>query len=320
MRHKITMCLLTTLLILYPMSTTAFQLPEGKSPYHNALSLDELFVQVLPEFETPKTWDSGMPSVLISYYGEFVNRTDTVYEDYIYMPIPTNQPLFQLSMVCETDRGIVYKPNEIVDQHLKWKPSAPIGINEKYSFMIEYFYNPIEFRENGLKDFTFQFHTDKTIPIVYIDVHMPNSSTNHHLHPEYIRHFTINQNVEVYSFIFNDTSKTKPVNLNVQYQKHNNLPTNVSNDRFDYEFWKMPIHPDFIGLIIFTLILIIIGYSVITISSSNKHNRHMIVDDGKEIEFDQLLDEQQSRRRELRSLLLQGKINEETYRSLLEEE
>jgi hypothetical protein len=284
-----------------------------KNDANEILKVDELYIQLLPEYKAPVNWDENYPSLLVSCIGEITNYSNTEYDEYIQFPVPTDSSMFTLSLVCETKKGILNRPYEVEDGYVAWKPSEPIPSMGKYTFMIDYYFNPSD-DLNGVREFDYSFFTKATIPQVNIDVYMPTSSTSHMLVPTPTEHFIINNGISVYSYLFNNVDANNPVNIEFNYNIYNNTSKSISEIYSYSNDFNAPVNFNLIGIIIFSLILMIIGISVISLSGNNKIR---IVENGRDSE--KRNDDLELRKKSLRKLLIEGKISEHTYKSLLEE-
>ena len=315
------MCFIIISLIIKPSPSFAYQLINQEYQevsYDNVLTLKQLSIQLLPEYENPQNWGKDQPSLLVSYVGEFVNDTNDEFADYIYLPVPAGSTMFICSMVCETEKGISYLEYEIHDQYVRWKPSKPIQAYETYPFVVEYYCNPFQVDDKGNKKFSFTFVPDESIDKIDVDIYLPPKSNAHLLFPEYQEHQVINNGTHVYSYLYRNISELYPLELSVEYNKMDHTPTMYLEGGEFYSF-ENEINLDTLGIVVFTLILLIIGASVIVLSTNNKRNKANAAK--YETDFaDEIFDDDESRREGLRKLLLKGKINEQTYQSLLDEE
>jgi len=310
------MYLVVSSLLINTVSAQVFQLVNQENNDNEILKVNELYIQLLPEYKVPVNWDGNHPSLLVSCIGEIINYSNKEYNEYIQFPVPTDSSMFTLSLVCETEKGILNRPYEVADGFVKWKPSIPIPAMGKYTFMIDYYFNPST-NLNGIREFDYSFFTKATIPQVNIDVYMPTSSTSHMLVPTPTEHFIINNGIIVYSYLFNNVDVNNPINLQFNYNIYNEISNNISEIYSYSNDFNAPVNFNLIGIIIFSLILIIIGISVISLSGKTKMNQIRIMENGRDV--DGKIDDLELRKKSLRKLLIEGKISENTYKSLLEE-
>lgn len=313
----VTVCFVVVLFLLMSDSSEALQVVKS-NPYQSQLKLEELYIQLLPEYENPRNWDKNKPNLLVSYSGSFYNSSPQEFNDYIYLPVPVNSHMFTLSMVCETEKGMIFLPYEITDQYVRWKPSRAIKSNETYPFLVEYYLDAIKSDYTGNKNFNYLFAPEFSVPTVYVDVFLPLHSEEHNLHPLPYDYFVINNGINVFSYIYNHVNIEQPLELSVQYHTADHSQANFSRAIPYNDFIYTSVNYDFIGIVIFSLILLIMGFSVLTLSSRNKKLKISYVDYGRD--KDSSIDETLLRKKDLRKLLIQGKINEQTYKALLDEE
>ncbi len=310
--------ILCIVLILTAECTSAVTTVNAGQPEESAMRLEKLYIQLLPEYDQPRYWDADQPSLLVSYSGEFVNYTDKEFFDYLYMPVPDESSMFTMDMVCETEKGMLYLPYEVVDGYVRWKPTKPVDSMQKYLFIVEYYCNPITVANGGIKDFMFQFARSGLISEVHLDIFMPNFSSDYVFTPAAKRHTVINNGIDVYSYEYTNVSEQTPIMLAVQYYKADHQPTGLDAEGTVPSVYTTP-RLQYIGVIIFALILLIMGVSVVTLTPKMGGRRGYLYRYPQEKE-DRPLSDQEQRKKNLRRLLIDGKIDEQTYLSLLHED
>ncbi|OEF96097.1 hypothetical protein [Desulfuribacillus alkaliarsenatis] len=317
------MYLIVTLSLAFPKSSQALQfLSQNELNYNKfnyELKVESLYIQLLPEIEKPRNWDKNKPNLLVNISGDLINNSTSDFNDYIYIPVPTHNSQFTMGTVSETQKGKISTVYEVVENYVRWQPSNSIKPGEKYSFTVEYHYNPFFDSDSNKNEFIFIYTPGFNVEQLNIDVYLPQYVTEEKLLPQPHNYFLINNGINVYSYSYSILDYKTAIELYVQYAGVGYDVINQTREISNNDFFYSSINYDFIGIIIFGLILLIIGFAVITLSSNSKIRNNNYVNSGRDLE-EQEYDEVQLRKADLRRLLIQGKINEDTYKSLLDEE
>ncbi|WP_423799061.1 hypothetical protein [Neobacillus sp. SAB-20_R2A] len=144
---------MTSLIVPKASAETVFQ-PE-KFPYKS------MQVQVMPEFDYPEDWPSReIPSLLVGMYGTITNKSGQDYDGKIEIPVPAKDKGFEAFLVAEfpeKDKPEVQRPYDVDKDKgvVVWKPGKTIKNNETYQFVIEYYTQSIDVKDQ--KSFTYEF-------------------------------------------------------------------------------------------------------------------------------------------------------------------
>ncbi|OCA91442.1 hypothetical protein A8F94_06195 [Bacillus sp. FJAT-27225] len=133
----------------------------------NVLKLEELTVQVLPEFANhPEDKKSEQPPLLIGYQGSLINSSDKAQKGKIEIPLPVEDKNFRIGFVADyaSDLSQMYEIEYELDQEkgtISWQTSREIQPKEQYKFIIEFYTDAIKAdKQSKMLDYTFKSFTD----------------------------------------------------------------------------------------------------------------------------------------------------------------
>jgi hypothetical protein len=155
--------------------------PAEKFPYK------EMQVQVMPEFDYPENWPKDKPALLVGYFGTFVNESGEKFDGEISFPLPVDEPDFEVYLAAEFPKE--NQPEVQVDYRIDkeqkmiiWKPTKPIEKDATYKYVIEYYSNPIDVKNE--KTFTYSFTPTADTEQLDIVVYAPINATDFKMEPK----------------------------------------------------------------------------------------------------------------------------------------
>ncbi|RHW41099.1 hypothetical protein D1B31_09150 [Neobacillus notoginsengisoli] len=149
----------------------------------------EMQIQVMPEFDYPENWPKEEPSLLVGLYGTITNKTGEDYSGKVEIPVPTDEKNFQIYLVAEfpaADKPEVQRPFEVNKEQgtVSFTPEKPIKKDATYSFVVEYYSNPIEVSEKTKKEFTYEYIAAAEIDTLDVIIYAPLKSTEIAMDPK----------------------------------------------------------------------------------------------------------------------------------------
>ena len=149
--------------------------------------LKEMQVQVMPEFDYPEGWSRETPSLLVGQYGTITNKSGQDYNGKIEIPVPAKENGFQAYLVAEfpdPNKPEVQRPYDIDKEKgiVTWKPAKAIKNNETYKFVIEYYTQSIDVKEQ--KRFTYQFLNNTEVDQLDVIFYAPMNAKDIQLEPK----------------------------------------------------------------------------------------------------------------------------------------
>ncbi|ALC89614.1 hypothetical protein AM500_07440 [Bacillus sp. FJAT-18017] len=159
---------LASILICFILMLPGAAFAEEKN--ENVLKLEELTVQVLPEFaKHPEDKETAQPPLLIGYQGSLINSSDKAQKGKIEIPLPVEEKNFRIGFVADyaSDLSQMFEIEYELDKEkgtIAWETSREIEPNEQYKFIIEFYTDAIKKdKESKSLNYTFTSFTDITM-------------------------------------------------------------------------------------------------------------------------------------------------------------
>lgn len=318
---------------------TAFQ-PE-KFPY-KAMQL-----QVMPEFDYPEDWPSrDIPSLLVGMYGTITNKTGQDYDGKVEIAVPAKEKGFEAFLVAEfpkENEPEVQRPYD-VDQDkgiISWKPSKPIKKNEEYQFVIEYYTQSINVKDQ--KSFTYEFTSNAETELLDVVFYAPMNAKDIQLEPKAQENSKNEYGEELYFYQYKNVKAGESLKYSFSYKKEgtessmeaiskvqppddenhtgvNGTATDqvLGNSKDSKDGSKSPII-GIGGASIIGVALIIAGAFVYLGLKANSQSQAKAAKQHKQPQKKQAANQKMNKavsteaKKELRKKLLTGKIDQETY-------
>lgn len=316
---------------------------EGNFPV-DQFPYEEMQIQVMPEFDYPEKWPEDQPSLLVGYYGTFTNKTGKDFKGEIEFPVPANDKNFEVYLVAEfpsdTDPEI-QRPFEINKEKgvITWKPSKVIEQDKTYRFVVEYYTNPFEIGDSKKFNYTYVYPAD--IEKVDIIMYAPLNSKDFKTEPVATNTSESDYGEKLYFYQFTNVKKNESVKLDVSYTKKDNKSTlseisakqppnddnhsgvsgNTATDQVLNNTGESGTDQPIIGIggasvigasIIIAAIFVFFGLKG-NARSSKPVNSKPAKMQKKQAPQKTVKNDISGEKKKLRSLLLSGKIDEETY-------
>lgn len=194
-----------------------------EAPYQPEMfPYQSLLIQLSPEHDYPEEWPENQPSLLVAYYGTMVNKTGQQYNGEIELKAPVNDNNFQIHLLAEfpvSDQPEVERPYRIDKENgvIAWKPVDPIGPDEEYRFVIEYFYNPIQVKET--KSFSFQYQVEGGAEVADIIISSPVGAEDISVNQQPTNSMISDFGEEIYHYQYKPLEAGKTLAYEVAYVK-----------------------------------------------------------------------------------------------------
>jgi hypothetical protein len=336
MRKKLlALFVLTTFLSSFVIKNANAETPfqADKFPYQ------DMQIQVMPEFDYPADWPKDTPSLLVGQYGTFTNKSGQDYSGNIEIPIPVNDKNFEPNLVAEfpdVNKSEVQRPYEINKDKgtISWKPGKAIKNNETYRYVIEYYTNSINVKDQ--KSFTYQFTNQAEVGTLDVVFYAPMNAKNIAMEPKAQSTSKSDYGEDLYYYEYKNVKAGNTLNYSFTYTKKGNesslsvinkqQPPKDANhsgvngkttSASSTDNSKQPIigvgGASIIGAAIIIAGLFIFfgfrGRKISSLSSSKSTKKHPAKPAAKKV--DKLANSEE--KKELRKKLLNGKIDQETY-------
>ena len=309
------------------MLTTAFCQPAfAQANEGTPLIYEELMIHLMPQYAEPDEGEAGEPAVLVGIHGTLVNESGKKFSNEIRIPLPYEKPGFQFSQVGEVrHEEPIHNVDSIVEEgsgDIVWKPDQVIEPGGEYHFLLEYYFTPEQ--EGNSYKFSYLYELEREANMLNILFFEPFGAENFliSLDDGYLTNI---QGIPVHVFDIGDAEAGKLIEATAAYDKEDNATTleamealsvkeddnNVQSAEGDLPEAAEGSQPvdDTEGIIMIGLSIVIV---VLFLFFALKHRRDRAVkaehqdNDRQTAAADDI--------KVLRTKLIRGEIDEETYR------
>lgn len=313
----------------------------------------EMQIQLMPEYDYPENWPEDQPSLLTGYYGTITNKTGSDYKGEIEFPVPAKDKNFEVYLVAEFPSDTepeVQRPFKVNKEKgvVTWTPAEPIKKGKDYRFVVEYYTNPFEASDS--KKFTYNYVSPADAEKLDLIVIAPLKGTDFKIDPAAAKTSESDYGEKLYYYQYTNVKKNTAFDLSISYTKKDNKSTlaslseeappkdenhsgvsggtatdqvlnNASSDKGTGNNTSSPII-GIGGAVVIGISVIIAGVFVYLGLKGNTRSRKTIVAKQKKPERKAVAskpDVKKSKtdlteqKKKLRTLLLSGKIDEQTY-------
>jgi hypothetical protein len=299
----------------------------------------EMQIQVMPEFDYPENWPKDEPSVLVGYYGTIVNKSGKDFNGSLQFPLPVKDKDFSVYLIAEFPEDTkpeVQRPYKIDEKTgmVTWEPGKPIKKDESYDFVIEYYANPYEV-DGANKKFSFEFNPQTEIEKLDVIFYSPMNSKDVKIEPSPANTTKSEYGQELNHYQYTNVKQGEAVKYTASYSKEGNESAlsiiskmNPPNDENHSgtatdQVTKNGTSPnekpiiDAVGASIISISIVIAG-GFVFFGLRGKRHTAAIRKPQKVMKKKSKNDEQNitvtaDERKKLRSMLLNGKIDQQTY-------
>lgn len=286
----------------------------------NALSIRDLTIQIMPEYDLPDQWPPNTPALLVGYYGTFVNNTSGEFTGEIELDLPLDHPEFKINMICETEQGMACLPYRINydGNTVVWKLSRTLKPGDEMPFMLEYYSSP--FTSGDVRQFELSPVFRSDVINITVDISQPARSSNFSITPNPQRTQTRDGFNHSYLY-YNDLKAGGAIDIAVSYLKADNNPS-VSKESplsmSDFQTSKESGGIDDTAVLVAVIISFSIIFFGIMIFLSFRSKGKPTYRTGRQVRSRiKSKNVSDMERKRIRKLLIDGKISEKTYKELL---
>ncbi|AET66243.1 hypothetical protein Desor_0542 [Desulfosporosinus orientis DSM 765] len=320
-----TKLLFTMILLLLSLGIHGLS-PNAAWAKSSSLKATNFQVDVKPEYDDPRT--------LVIYQGDFTNPgTETIKKDtLISFVIPKGA---EIGMACEiTAQGghncQPYTTQDLGDNKVKlsWKITKDITPNQNYPVYLEFYYDNGSVPPN--KTFNYMFFPADDMDNLELTITTPKNVSSFVTTPAASTTGKDSKGLDTYSLNYKNRTSKDVVQVKVDYIKSDNTPSFAKTQNSDStppstsSPWNNQLGKPQVILPIVLIIVILAGILIIALNK-NKHSAKKISDGGISRKIGPAFEarhEAEARNLEkikLRHMLLEGKIDVDTYKQLFAE-
>lgn len=301
--------------------TLFFLVPSGYAEANPSLQISSVAAHVMPEYDTS--------DVLVIYAINYVNNSPSDYTGEVRFAVPKG---ISNSIVIEDtpeNTGNTHLSVKEEDKgeyaELVWTPTKPIKAKEGYPIHLEYYFNPLP--GTGQKEFTYRLTPSSDIEQVQVNVYQPLKATDFKMVPEGKWVKKDSEGFNIYSL--NPSSLKKGLNYDVKisYSKTDPEPSakpksatqetvNGGNEKGSLS--SMAVMLPMVGMLALVILIAIKSFNTRNVDEApTRRTKKSIQGNSAQKPSGKTESSFAQEKRKLRQKLLDGEINEETYREIL---
>jgi hypothetical protein len=220
------MKLLSAIILLF-----IFQLPDKCSAEtkFNVLNMEELTIQVMPEYSYHPKDKKKNPPLLVGYHGALKNNAEEAQKGQVVIPLPMDEKNFRIGFVADYSRDLT-EMNEIqyeLDKEngtISWETSEEIQPQEIYKFVIEYYTDSIK-EKDGAKTLTYDFKNFTDTGLLNLIFVEPLNSESFKLEPASEQHQKNSYNMNMFLYQSQGMKPGEKKNISLEYKRADDRTT-----------------------------------------------------------------------------------------------
>lgn len=297
-----------------------FQLPDkgNAETKFNVLNMEELTIQVMPEYSYhPKDKKKNAP-LLVGYHGALKNNAEEAQKGQVVIPLPMDEKNFRIGFVADYSRDLT-EMNEIeyeLDKEkgtISWETSEEIQPQEIYKFVIEYYTDSIKENDDKMS-MTYDFKNFADIGLFNLIFVEPLNTESFKLEPASEQHQKNSYNMNMFLYQSQGMKPGDEKNISLEYKRTDDRTTaeimeNMAGDAKKAGTVKQNDEKMPLWLVITVVGSVTILAAILLIFIMRK-KKAQPVKRGANNEFD-------AKKAKLRSMLVEGSITEAEYNGLI---
>lgn len=312
--------ILFTILLFFGIAAALPTAVHGNGESSSPLVMEELTVQILPEYTYhPKDGEKDHPPLLVGYQGTLRNVTNEPLRGKIEIPLPMDEKNFKIGFVGDysADLRELYNVEYEIDKEkgvISWAATEEIAPEETYKFVVEYYTDEISESKSGKTiDYQFKSYTDiGMFNLIFVE---PMNTDRFQLDPSPDSHQKNSYGMNMFIYTINGMKAGDEQAVKVEYERPEKLTSTELLAELGAEQMEQavasknadPIPVKTVLLLIGGMIAIAVPVLIIFLKKRGK----------KKSENEQESSVEESKKAKLRSMLLDGSITEEEYKELL---
>ncbi|PLR98217.1 hypothetical protein [Bacillus sp. T33-2] len=290
--------------------------------HQNALQMEELTIQVMPEFSYhPKDKKKNRPPLLVGYHVSLKNNTDKPQKGQIEVPIPIKDKNFRIGYVADYSLDLT-EMNEInyqLDKQkgtISWETSEEIKPEEIYKFVIEFYTDSInESKDSKTLDYKFESFADTALlNLIFVEPLKTDSFT---LKPEAESHQKNTYNMNMFLYQAQGMKPGEKKEIQLKYKRAETRTTGeIMDDKAGESAKQTNTTNNEEKMPLWIVVSVVGGVTAVAAVLLIFVLRSRANQSGKKDKSQQQTTEN-VKKTKLRSMLLDGRVTEEEYNALL---
>lgn len=307
-------------LMLAIILLSIFQLPgEGSAETKsNVLNMEELTIQVMPEYSYHPKDKKKNPPLLVGYHGALKNNAAEAQKGQVVIPLPMDDKNFRIGFVADYSRDLS-EMNEIqyeLDQEngtISWETSEEIQPQEIYKFVVEYYTDSIK-EKDGMKTLNYDFKNFADVGLLNLIFVEPLNTESFKLEPASEQHQKNSYNMNMFLYQSQGMKPGEEKNISLEYKRADERTTaeimeDMAGDAKKAGTVKQNEEKMPLWLVITVVASVTIFAAVLLIFIMKKKKAKPVKGDAPT--------DYEIKKSKLRSMLVEGSITEAEYNELL---
>jgi hypothetical protein len=195
----------------------------------NVLNMEELTIQVMPEYSYHPKDKKKNPPLLVGYHGALKNNAQEAQKGQVVIPLPMDEKNFRIGFVADYSRDLT-EMNEIeyeLDKEsgtISWETSEEIQPQEIYKFVIEYYTDSIKEKEDA-KTLAYDFKNFTDIGLFNLIFVEPLNTESFKLEPASEQHQKNSYNMNMFLYQSQGMKPGEEKQITLEYQRADDRTT-----------------------------------------------------------------------------------------------
>ncbi|MEW8970603.1 MAG: hypothetical protein AB2411_08255, partial [Mesobacillus sp.] len=195
----------------------------------NVLNMEELTIQVMPEYSYHPKDKKKNPPLLVGYHGALKNNAQEAQKGQVVIPLPMEEKNFRIGFVADYSRDLT-EMNEIEYElnkesgTISWETSEEIQPQEIYKFVIEYYTDSIKEKEDS-KTLAYEFKNFADIGLFNLIFVEPLNSESFKLEPASEQHQKNSYNMNMFLYQSQGMKPGEEKQITLEYKRADDRTT-----------------------------------------------------------------------------------------------
>lgn len=195
----------------------------------DVLNMEELTIQVMPEYSYHPKDKKKNPPLLVGYHGALKNSAEEAQKGQVVIPLPMDEKNFRIGFVADYSRDLT-EMNEIeyeLDKEkgtISWETSEEIQPQEIYKFVIEYYTDSIK-EKDDTKTLAYNFKSFANVGLLNLIFVEPLNTESFKLEPASEQHQKNSYNMNMFLYQAQGMKPGEEKNITLEYSRNDDRTT-----------------------------------------------------------------------------------------------